>query len=121
MNRTCLLFSSLGGGGQAGRTTSTDACSRHNRISGRGGQLQKRAHGLQCLDGLPVLVLAKPLVPVAEPYVKVLLSFNRLLCAFSCDRRKRGRDTLICTGISQRVKMDLNPWPGPAKRSCYLP
>jgi hypothetical protein len=33
------------GGGQAGRTTTTDACSRHNRISRRGGQLQQRAHG----------------------------------------------------------------------------
>jgi hypothetical protein len=28
------------GGGQAGRTTTTDACSWHNRISRRGGQLQ---------------------------------------------------------------------------------
>ena len=43
-----------------------------------GSHKDEDSHDPWCLDGLPVLVLPRPLVPVPGPYVKVLLSFKRL-------------------------------------------
>src|SRR5215218_4726613 len=58
------------GGGQAGRTTTTDACSWHNRISRRGGQLQADSRSIvsrrPARPGSP-----EAPVPVPGPYREV--------------------------------------------------